>query len=94
MDWVVALGAGSFGFVVGAMVAFFVEEAEKFGIKQVIAAMTVFTGAGVTGLIQFLSSGHVTRECWFYPIGLAGGFVIGLIYDRIASGSSTAKNSN
>jgi ABC-type transport system involved in multi-copper enzyme maturation permease subunit len=81
MDWVVALGTVSLGVVIGTLVGFYVGEAKELTRRVVTSAISIFAGAGVLAIFQFLgaysSAGH---EVWFYPIGLAIGFGLGLRY--------------
>ena len=74
MDWVIIAGTLSLGFLIGALVGWFVNEAEELNYKVLSSSVWVLTGGGVVALFSFLSGGAF-REIWLYPVGLLFGFV-------------------
>ena len=79
LDWIAALGAACFGSVVGSIVGFYLAGARELTIRILVSGLGMFAGAGVVALFHLLTAQPpVGREIWFYPIGLAIGFVLGL----------------
>ena len=84
LNWMMFSGAAGLGLVVGALVAFFVDEAEEMSHRVLHSADGVISGGVVVGLIHTLN-GHgiteVTEEYWGYGVGLAVGFLFGLLFN-------------
>ncbi len=87
MDLIVASGSAGLGFVIGALIGFYIDEADKLTLRVISGAISVIAGAGVIAIFRLLSSEHgITRENWFYGIGLPAGFILALIYNQISFG--------
>ena len=82
INWVIAAGAGGLGFVIGALVAIYVDEVGKVTFRVLQGSIAVLAGSGVAAIIHILS-GHQgpTDEYWFYGVGLVPGLLFGLIYN-------------
>jgi len=94
MDWMVAIGAISLGLLMGILVGFYVYEEPKWDRRALIGAISTFAGGGAMALIHSLVSSGGPREYWLYPVGLLGGFLIGMIWDSIYEHFHPDKNSN
>ena len=75
MDWMIATGSVSLGLLVGAMVGWFVSEAEKMDHKALWAAVSIVSGGGVLALFGAFSN-TMPSEVWLYPAGALIGFII------------------
>ena len=76
MDWIIALGSFCLGALIGALVAWFVSEAEKMDHKVLAGAISALVGSSVLAMFSFLAGLRgPTHEYWFYPVGLLIGFV-------------------
>jgi len=84
LDWLVSAGAGCLGFVLGALIGLFVADSDRTTATVFTSAVGVIVGAGIIGLFKFLFGGSpITREIWFYPVGLAIGFLCGLLISHV-----------
>jgi hypothetical protein len=77
MDWLVIVGAGSLGTVVGGIAWYFVAKMERLDIKTLSAVISIIAGAGVLKIFQAVagSGNNLPRELYGYPIGLLIGVV-------------------
>lgn len=88
MDWTVILGAFWLGALIGTLLGFYVQEAETWQLGALSGSVSVVAGSGVIGFLQYLTHNAgaanvgATRELWFYPIGLVGGFIIGTLWEH------------
>ena len=82
MDWLIATGAMSLGILVGALVGWFVSEAEKWDQKALSAAVTILGGSGVPLLLNAFAN-PMPREVWLYPSGALLGFVIATVVELV-----------
>jgi hypothetical protein len=76
-----AVGAALLGFIIGMLVGFFVQEAEKWTRSAMSASVAVLTGAGVVALLRY--GAPDPHGVWFYPMGLVIGFGFGTVWDAI-----------
>jgi MFS family permease len=80
MDLLVAGGTFSLGILIGILIAYFVDEADKMDRGVLYGAVGVIGGVGVIAVFHLLGGRNgTTREYWFYPIGLLVGFFIGSV---------------
>jgi hypothetical protein len=87
MDDRVAAGATSMGVLIGALVGWFVNEAEEMSEKILVSSASVLSGGGVLALFHFLADPTAPkRELWLYPCGLLIGFVIVTIIEIVEYG--------
>jgi hypothetical protein len=82
-DWIVVLGAFWLGALLGTLLGFYVQEAEKWDPRAIGASIWVIAGSSILLLLQFLGAKAGMREVWFYPIGLVGGFIVGTIWEYV-----------
>ena len=75
MDWMIATGSICLGLLIGALVAWFVNEADQMSSKVLSSSVGIVSGGGVLALFGFLAGG-MHREIWLYPAGLLFGFMI------------------
>jgi len=81
-DWMVLLGAFWLGALIGALLGFYVQEAETWQLGALAGSVSTVAGSGVIAFLQYLNHNTgVTREAWFYPIGLVGGFIVGTLWE-------------
>lgn len=67
----------------GALLGFYVQEAEKWHLGALTGSVSAVVGSGVIALFQYLSHNTgAAREIWFYPIGLVGGFIVGTLWEH------------
>lgn len=75
-------GAASLGVLIGMLIGFFVQEAEKWDKRALSSAALALTGGGVLGFMHWAAPPDATAV-WFYPIGLLAGFGLGTIWDAV-----------
>jgi hypothetical protein len=83
LDWLIVLGAFWLGAFLGTLLGFYVQETEEWGPRALAASIWVVAGSSTLVLLQFLNPGVGTRELWFYPIGIVGGFIVGTIWEYV-----------
>jgi len=82
IDWIVAAGCASLGALLGALIRYYVNEAEKMTYQVLIGSVSVFAGAGVIAVFHLIGGQHPPlREYWFYPMGLLAGFAFVALFD-------------
>lgn len=88
IDLIVAAGMASLGGFIGIIVGIFVGLSDATQEKVLNAAVGTIAAGSVMALLRFLhgSQGSV-REEYFYPMGLLGGLLFGLLlallYDKV-----------
>lgn len=80
-DTIPAVGATLLGFIIGMLVAFFVQEAKEWTRSAMTASVAVLTGAGALALLRY--GAPDPHGVWFYPVGLVIGFGFGTVWDVI-----------
>lgn len=83
VDWLIVLGAFWLGMFLGTLLGFYVQEAEEWGSRALGVSIWVVAGSSTLVLLQFLNPSAGTREVWFYPIGIVGGFIVGTIWEYV-----------
>ncbi len=74
-DWTIAGGAFSLGVLIGALVAWYISDADMGDRRVLFSAISALVGSSVLAMFSFLAGLHgPTSEYWFYPIGLLAGF--------------------
>src|SRR6185312_8384701 len=74
--WLVGLGCCCLGILIGALVAIFVVETERFNFAALSGVISILCGAGVIAIFHTLGGRQYVPEYWFYPVGLLGGATI------------------
>lgn len=77
MNWIIASGAMCLGVLVGVLVAYYVEEADKMTFPVLSSAVAILAGGGVVAMFHLVGATKPTDEYWFYPMGLLLGFFLG-----------------
>jgi O-antigen/teichoic acid export membrane protein len=80
-DLLPPVGAMLLGFIIGMLVAFFVQEAKEWTRSALTASVSVLTGAGSMALLHY--GAPDPQSVWFYPIGLVIGFGFGTIWEEL-----------
>jgi len=73
------VGATLLGLIVGMLVGFFAQEAEKWTQLAMTASIGVLVSSGGMALLHYGAASD-PRAVWFYPIGLVIGFGVGTIW--------------
>lgn len=82
MDWTVVAGALCLGLLIGALVGWYVSEAEKTTPIVLGVSISALVGSSVLAMFSFLAGLRgPTHEYWFYPVGLLIGFVVAIMID-------------
>jgi hypothetical protein len=82
MDWLIVIGTLCIGLLIGSFVGYFLNEADEMSDAVLRTSVSILAGGGVVALFGLLAPGGVSREVWFYPIGLLVGFVTAPFSDR------------
>jgi F0F1-type ATP synthase assembly protein I len=82
LDWVVVAGALCLGILIGALVGWYVSEAQKTTPLVLVVSISALVGSSVLAMFSFLAGLRgPTHEYWFYPVGLLIGFVIVIVIE-------------
>jgi hypothetical protein len=83
MSWIPALGSTCMGLVIGWLIRYFIRRFKSFNTKALGSVVSIIAGGAI---VHFLQADSTAR--WFYPIGLALGFIV---YSLIAVLAGSAK---
>src|ERR1700759_4789587 len=87
INWVIALGSGGLGVVVGIVIAFYLLDLAKTDWKALNSAIAIALGGAVLGFFKFMSHDqNPAPELWVYGIGLFFGFCSIMSIDMFISG--------
>ncbi len=78
MDWVITIGAFSFGSVIGWLVRETFVRQPGLDTKTLAAIVEVMAGGAVVGALQKIvgTKSGLPRELWFYPVGILTGILV------------------
>jgi hypothetical protein len=89
MNWIIVLGSGGFGVVIGIIVAWYLLDLRVTNLQALTSAVAIALGGVVLGFFKFLvGNAAAATEIWTYGIGLFFGFCGAMIVDWIIVGYS------
>lgn len=76
--WIVALGSGCLGVLIGILVCWYIVDVERLNLGALTGAVTTLAGAGVIAVFHLVGdkTGPADPQYWWYPVGLLIGFLL------------------